>query len=50
MIDILEKLQRKKNLNPELDVASAKLLYAVYSAKEDAGGGSAQNTKKLDSC
>ena len=46
-IDILEKLQRKKSLNPELDVASVKLLYAVYSAKEDSGSGSAQNRKKL---
>jgi len=46
-IDILEKLQRKKNLNQELDVASAKLLYAIYAAKEDGGSSSARNRKNL---
>lgn len=45
-IDILEKLLRKKNLAPELDKASAKLLYAVYAAREGAGG-SAANRNSL---
>ncbi len=40
-IDTLEKLQRRKNLPAELDAASVKLLYAVYAAREQAGGSSA---------
>ena len=45
-VDILEKLQRKKDLSDELDKATAKLLYAVYAARE-ASGGSIANRKSL---
>lgn len=45
-VSILEKLQRQKNLPKELDTASAKLLYAVYAAREQAGGSNA-NRKAL---
>ena len=45
-VGILEKLLRKKDLAPELDKASAKLLYAVYAAREGAGG-SAANRRSL---
>ncbi len=45
-IDILVKLVRKKDLDAELDKAVAKLLYAVYAAREKSGGSKA-NTKEL---
>ncbi|MGR8919254.1 MAG: hypothetical protein ACU85V_06530 [Gammaproteobacteria bacterium] len=45
-VDILEKLLRQKNLSAELDTQATKLLYAVYAAREQAGG-SAANRKAL---
>lgn len=45
-VDILEKLVRQKDLVPELDKASSKLLYAVYASREKAGG-SKKNRKLL---
>ena len=45
-ITILEKLERKKDLSDELDKATAKLLYAVYAAKE-ANNSSPANKRKL---
>ena len=45
-VAILEKLVRAKDLAPELDQAAAKLLYAVYAAREQ-GGGSSTNRKSL---
>ncbi len=45
-VDILEKMQRKKGLDPELDKATAKLLYAVYAAREQTSG-SVANRKLL---
>ncbi len=40
-VDILEKMTRQKDLVPELDQAVTKLLYAVYAAREQAGGSNA---------
>jgi len=37
-VTVLEKLLRKKDLAPETDKAATKLLYAVYAAREAAGG------------
>lgn len=45
-VDILEKLLRQKDLVPEIDQAATKLLYAVYAAREQAGG-SLANRKAL---
>lgn len=44
--NILEKLTRAKNLSAELDKSVAKLLYAVYAAREQTGGSNA-NRKAL---
>ena len=45
-VTILEKLIRAKDLDPALDKAAAKLLYAVYAARERSGG-SSTNRKAL---
>lgn len=45
-VGILEKLVRRKDLDPELDTAASKLLYATYAAREQKGG-SAVNRKSL---
>jgi tetratricopeptide (TPR) repeat protein len=45
-VDLLEKLVRIKGLDPELDKAITKLLYAVYAAREK-GGGDKANMKEL---
>ena len=45
-VTILEKLVRAKHLDPQLDKAAAKLLYAVYAAREQSGG-SKTNRKAL---
>ena len=45
-VDLLEKLVRIQNLEPELDKAVAKLLYAVYAAREK-GGADKANKKQL---
>ncbi len=45
-IDLLVKLVRKKDIDPELDKAVAKLLYAVYAAREK-NSGSKANMKEL---
>ncbi|MEQ8232372.1 MAG: hypothetical protein RLW61_00915 [Gammaproteobacteria bacterium] len=47
-VDVLERLLRKKDLPAETQKASAKLLYAVYAARET-GGGSPANRKALRS-
>jgi len=45
-VDLLEKLVRIQDLEPELDKAITKLLYAVYTAREK-GGGDKANMKQL---
>lgn len=45
-VGILEKLLRKKDLSGDLNQAATKLLYAVYAARE-AAGGSVANRKSL---